>query len=200
MWAEISGDSEARALSFKWHLGLESLISLFSSLPCQLRGAPFSQAPLHFLQKHQPAAWLPPFQSQLHFFTAPVTEWIAVFLVSRQCLHQGDLVCDAGLWSLSAWAKFGSGFLLASDYRHACLLTALNSFVFGFSRQGLTLQLWLAWNSLCRLGCHWTRGDPLASASWEPGLKVCVTMPAFLWVLIITQPRNWQLIPTTCGC
>lgn len=62
-----------------------------------------------------------------HFFTAPVTKGIAVLLVSRQGLRQGDLVCDAGLRSLTAWAKSGACFFPASDCRRAHLLTALNS-------------------------------------------------------------------------
>ena len=44
-------------------------------------------------------------------------------------------------------------------------------------RQGLTMQPWLTWNLLCRLGWPRTHRDLLASASQELKLKACASMP-----------------------
>lgn len=56
--------------------------------------------------------------------------------------------------------------------------------IFFLFQQGLTLQLWLSWNVLCRLGWLQThRGLPLPS---ELGLKACNTMLGLFHLCFLT--------------
>ncbi|EGW07852.1 hypothetical protein I79_010928 [Cricetulus griseus] len=51
-----------------------------------------------------------------------------------------------------------------------------------FLRQGLTIQLWLSWNSLCRKDWTGTHRNLPASASRVlplKGLKVCAPTPGY---------------------
>lgn len=51
----------------------------------------------------------------------------------------------------------------------------VKSLFFGFPKQGLTMRLWLSWNSLCWQG--WPRTPLPPSASQVLGLKVCAIGP-----------------------
>ena len=54
-----------------------------------------------------------------------------------------------------------------------------------FLKQGLPLELWLSWNSACRLKWPWTHQDPPTSASQVLELKACTTTsPGVLFHLI----------------
>ena len=48
-------------------------------------------------------------------------------------------------------------------------------------RQDLTMQPWLAWNSLCKPGCLRTHQDPPTSASQVLVLKARATTPCYLY-------------------
>lgn len=62
---------------------------------------------------------------------------------------------------------------LARTFTHRPILQTSNSFCL---RQGLIVQPWLAWNSLCGLCWSQTHRSPPASGSKVRGLKVCTTM------------------------
>lgn len=76
------------------------------------------------------------------------------------------------------------------------LLLLLFCFIlFCFSRQGLIILLWLAWNSLCRPG---SPGIPPSSASWVLGFKLCAATPGLRkpvagcgqWINFKYQPKT----------
>lgn len=92
-------------LSPKWHLGLEFVLWTHSS-----PAFPASAEELHSNRLLHPAERTSLPLSLRHFFKGRVTQRI-VLHVSRQFRRQGDVVCSAGLRSLTAWSK--SSFLLA---------------------------------------------------------------------------------------
>lgn len=61
---------------------------------------------------------------------------------------------------------------------------------------GLTKQLWLSWNSLCKSGYLWTHTDPPPSQLCR--LKVCTTTPSFIFLfssLVVFLPwEKFQLL------
>jgi vacuolar-type H+-ATPase subunit I/STV1 len=59
-------------------------------------------------------------------------------------------------------------------------------FIYGFSRQGFSVQPWLSWNSLCRP--DWPRTQK--SASQVLGLKVCATT---VWRIFCLESIVWEM-------